>query len=636
MKKRLFILSLLTALFINVTFGQKGIINSAKKKYDKLSYVNTSEQLLKLAEEGNKSIDVLQNLANSYYFNGKMEDASKWYQELMTLETENTEVESIDTESYFRYAQSLKALKNYSEANLVMKKFSELNPNDSRAKLFNKNKNYLNEIDKLSSDFALKNLDVNTSFSDFGASIYQGNLVFASSRDQDGKLYNWNNQPFLDVFQLNNEGEISELSGEVNTKYHESSTTFTKDGNTMYFTRNNYLKRKFKKNDEDTHVLKTYKAVLVDGEWTNIESLPFNSDDYSVAHPALSVDETKLYFASDMLGTIGASDIFVVTINEDGTYSEPKNLGSEINTEGRENFPYVSEEGTLYFSSDGHVGLGGLDVFKVENIESNKRLVTNLGKPINSSKDDFGYIIKESTRKGYVTSNREGGKGDDDIYSFTKNACVQHVSGIVVDKDTNEIIANADVKIYDSNKKVIQTLKSDANGKFNFDLSCEDSSFNAIGNKRTYEEDSQSFAVNSKNNKEDIELKLSLKPEIDLFVLLNLEPIYFDFDKSNIRPDAEIELAKIIKYMKEFPKVKVDVRSHTDSRGRDAYNLGLSSRRNASTIKYLIESGGISANRITGKGYGETELTNKCRNGVKCTKAEHQANRRSEFIVVED
>lgn len=631
MKNKLFILSF--TLIANFSFSQKGKLNDAQKKYDQLSYIKTTEQLLEAAEEGNVTEEGLEYLANAYYFNGKMDDASKWYKVLLEKYLVS------DTETYFRYVQSLKALENYTEADVQMKRFAEVKSNDSRVKLFKSNQDYLNNINKLSQDFELNNLDVNTAFSDFGTSTNNGNLIFASSRDSNGRLYNWNQQPFLDLFQLSDDHSVRELDGDVNTRYHESSTTFTKDGTTMYFTRNNFFKGKFKKDSKNTHGLKIYKATFEDNEWTNIESLPFNSDEYNVAHPTLSVDEKKLYFASDMPGTIGASDIFVVTINDDDSYGTPTNLGAVINTEGRENFPYISEQGNLYFSSDGQIGLGGLDVFKVDSIENSIVSVTNLGKPINSSKDDFGYIIKESTREGYVTSNRAGGKGDDDIYSFVKNVCSQNVSGTVLDSDTNEIIVNANVTIYNAENKIIENLKSDINGAFNFALPCKENSFNSSGEKEKYNKGNQEFSIGSEGD--DVQLTLKLKPEqqaaavgTDLFKLLNLNPIYFDYDKSFIRPDAEIELAKIINYMRAFPNVKVDVRSHTDSRGRDAYNFALSNRRNKSTRDYIISVGAISADRLSGKGYGETELTNQCSNGVRCSKADHQANRRSEFIVI--
>ncbi|PHR69869.1 MAG: flagellar motor protein MotB [Lutibacter sp.] len=635
MKNRLFILLLI--LITNLSFGQKKVSRNAKKAYTNFSYIKTTQKLLELAEKEKASAEDLQYLANSYYFNGDMFNASKWYKAFVSVGQE------IDSESYFRYVLSLKAISNYSEADKIMKVFSELFPMDSRSKLFAENPDYLSEIENLSSDFVLQNLAINTPFSDFGTSTYKGNLIFASSKDISENLYSWNEQPFLDLFQLNNDGNVDEVMGDINTKYHESSTTFSKDGKTMYFTRNNYFEGKLKKGKNNTHKLKIYRATLVDDQWTNIESMPFNNDEYNVAHPTLNDDETKLYFASDMPGTLGASDIFVVTVDEDGSYGVPVNLGSKINTAARENFPYISNNGTLYFSSEGRIGLGGLDVFKYENIEaistSNNKAV-NLGKPINSIKDDFGFIINENTRKGYISSNRKGGKGDDDIYTFEKTICKLLITGTVVDATTNQILSDADITIYNENNVIINTFKSDSKGMFNQELPCEGALLKVKGEKEEYIQDVVSVEIDSKS-KEDVILKLNLKPEpaavgTDLFKLLNLNPIYFDYDKSFIRSDAEIELVKIINYMKEFPSIKIDVRSHTDSRGRDAYNFALSNRRNKSTREYIINIGGIFADRLIGKGYGETKLTNQCSNNVKCSKEEHQANRRSEFIITEN
>lgn len=634
MKKRIHILSILTILTFGFSNAQKSKVSSATKKYNKLSYIDSRSTFLELANKEGASPEIIEQLANTFYFNSEMEDAAKWYAKRIEMGSQ------INPENYFRYAQSLKALEKYKEANAVLRTFATLKPDDSRGIEFLNNTSYLEAIESMSQDYPLENLEINTPFSDFGTSLNNGNLVFASSRGQNEKIYNWNAQPFLDVFELDAEGNVKEVKGDINTKYHESSTTYTKDGNTIYFTRNNFYKGKFKKNSDNTHTLKIYKATLVDGKWTNIESLPFNNDEYSVAHPTLSVDEKKLYFASDMPGTKGMSDIFVVDINEDGSYGDPLNLGSRVNTEGRENFPFVSDKGVLYFSSDGHLGLGGLDVFKIEADDIKSGILKNIGQPINSPKDDFAYIINESSGKGYISSNREGGKGDDDIYSFVIPDCKYDVTGTVIDKKTNEILANTNIILKDENNNVLESLKSDNSGKFKLSLSCKVQTYIVEAQKEKYEDDFTDFTVETKNGK-DLKLKLALEPSAakigtDLALLLNLNPIYFDYDKSFIRPDAEIELAKVIKYMKEYPSVKIDVRSHTDSRGRDTYNLSLSQRRNKSTIEYIINEGGISADRVSGKGYGETRLTNRCSNGVKCSKSEHQANRRSEFIVVEN
>ncbi len=633
MKKRIYILAIITVFTSGISLAQKGKISSAVKKYEKLSYVASRNDLLELANREDASPEVIEKLANTFYFNSEMDDAAKWYEKLVNSNPQT------NPENYFRYAQALKAKNNYKEADEALRTFATLRPDDSRGIKFLNNTDYLEVIETVSQDYMLENLDINTAFSDFGASLYKDNLIFASSRDEDEKIYSWNAQPFLDLFELDSEGNVQEVAGDINTKYHESSTAFTKDGTTVYFTRNNYYNGRFKKNSENTHALKIYKATLVDGKWTNILSMPFNNDEYSVAHPTLSVDEKKLYFASDMPGTKGMSDIFVVDINEDGTYGTPLNLGSKINTEGRENFPYVSDKGILYFSSDGHLGLGGLDVFKIKADNISDDILKNVGKPINSSKDDFALIINESSRKGYISSNRDGGKGDDDIYSFEIPDCEYIIEGTVVDKRTNEILANTEVTLKDENNNVLESIKSDDKGAFQFNLSCKEQTYIVEAQKEKYEDDFTDFTVDTKAK--NSKLKLALEPSAagigtDLALLLNLNPIYFDYDKSFIRPDAEIELAKVIKYMQEYPSVKIDVRSHTDSRGRDAYNLALSERRNKSTKEYIINKGGISADRISGNGYGETRLTNRCSNGVKCSKEEHQANRRSEFIVVEN
>ena len=712
MKNRLFIISLFTLCLVKVCFGQKNKNKKAQKEYDNLSYAKIIEQLSSSAKVGKDDTKTLL-LANSYYFNGQMENASRWYNQLLS-----SNEDALDKEIYFRYSQSLKAIENYSESDRIMKKFIKLYPEDSRSKLFNIN--YLQAIDLVSDEFPLRNLEINSSFSDFGTSIYNGNLIFASSRNKKNKLYNWNNQPFLDLFQFDKEGNITEITGKVNTKHHESSAAFTKDGKTIYFTRNSS-----RKNDKNIIGLKIYKATFRDEKWRDIESLPFNSDDYNVAHPTLSVDETKLYFTSDMPGTIGGSDIFLVNINKDGTFGTLQNLGTKINTEGRENFPYVSDNGTLYFSSDSHLGLGGLDVFKfnsIDNLSTSKEVVTNIGKPINSPKDDFGYLINEVSLNGYFTSNRAGGKGDDDIYSFTRNPCEQSVKGVIVDKNTLESIPNADVTIYDQDNNTIETFKSDINGAYALDLVCDFNLYKLIGEKENYKNDTLVFTNSSEKIKN---LKLVLKPVLqhtskekdeltcphfsiiagsfsnksnaerkmksliiegydaaiaeinpeglfrvaygrfkskstaikllyhlkytlkkDAWFLIEdntalcedfeLKHILYDFDKSNIRPDAELELVKIIKYMNEFPKVKVVLLSHTDSRGDQPYNLSLSMRRNKSTTEYLVNKGGLSEERIKVESYGERKLINECSNGETCYEFLHQENRRTEFVFINE
>ncbi|WP_456439114.1 OmpA family protein [Psychroserpens sp.] len=641
------ILSVLALSFIvTIGYAQKGKVRQAKKEYDNLAYVKTSEILLEVANNGFKSVDLLQKLANSFYFNNQMKEAAQWYGELMAM---NDDME--DPEYYFRYAQALKSIENYDESDKWMKKFHEANRSDLRGKAFASTVDYLSKIDEASREFEVKNMDINTDVSDFGTTQYQDQLVFASARG-GGKKYQWNEQPFLDLFSADKQedGSYSNVTGfnaKVNSKFHESTVSFTPDDQVMYFTRNNYYNKKYKNSEDGTNRLKIFKATLEDDEWTNVESVHFNSDEYSVAHPTVNFTGTKMYFASDMKGTLGKSDIFEVDINVDGTLGEPVNLGASINTEGHETFPFVNSEGDLFFSSNGFAGLGGLDVFVIREFEklreSNQQLILeNIGRPINSPMDDFGYYENVATKEAFFTSNREGGKGDDDIYSFTIPDCEQIVEGVVKDVETDELIVGAKVTLLDAEGVALnsQIVGTDATYKFE-KLECEKEylirieaeDYETVEERFTTPKKPQSLVINPKLEK-DVK---GITEGTDLAETLGIPIIYFDFDKYDIRYDAEVELQKVLAVMKQYPTMVVDIRSHTDCRARAAYNLKLSDKRAKSTRQYLINNG-IEAGRLTAKGYGESQLVNDCgcepTNDSDCSEEEHQLNRRSEFIIV--
>lgn len=646
MIRKKYLLYTLLSLFTLVGYAQEKQLKKADKKYDNYAFINAIEIYEKVAEEGYKSKELFEKLGNAYYFNADLINASKWYGELFKLE------EEIDPEYYFRYAQALKSEKRYAESDEKMQEFNKLTGSDIRGSKFINQRNYLEKIGLLSGRYNIENLEINSPYSDFAPSFYEKKLIFSSARDTGVTTrykHKWNARPFLDLYsaEITENGDLSDVekfSKKLNTKYHESTTTFTKDGTTMYFTRNNYYKGKYKKDKKGINKLKIFRATRDGDRWINIEELPFNSNNYSVAHPALSADEKKLYFASDMPGTVGLSDLYVVDINDDGTFGEPKNLGKGINTEGRENFPFISQNNELYFSSDGHVGLGGLDIFVI-NLEDENSQILNIGEPINSTKDDFSFVINSTTKKGYFASNRDGGQGDDDIYSLVeitpiKWTCEQQIVGIIKDNKSNEILTEAQVKLFDKDNKELESIQSDREGKFRFKsiLECDQVYF-VRASKKDYIDGE---VLLQKQEQEGLRSTIVLleKEEVpfeigdDLAKILNIPIIYFDFDKSDIRPDAAAELEKVVAVMKQYPTLKIDVRSHTDSRGRDAYNMRLSQRRNKSTIAYII-SRGIDQSRLTGRGYGETRHVNKCSNGIKCSDEEHQLNRRSEFIVTE-
>lgn len=638
------------SLFVLVGYAQERKLDKADKKYDSYAFINAIEIYEEVAEEGYKSKELFEKLGNAYYYNADLTNAAKWYDELFKLEGLE---EAIAPEYYFRYAQALKSEKRYAESDQKMQEFNKLTGSDIRGNKFINTRNYLDQIAEQSGRFRITNLGINSAYSDFAPSFYlENNLVFSSARDTGiAKRYKhkWNARPFLDLYgaEVADNGSLANVdkfSGKLNTKYHESTTVFTKDGNTMYFTRNNYYKGKYKKDRKGINKLKIFRATREDDRWTNIEELPFNSDLYSVAHPALSVDEKKLYFASDMPGTVGQSDLFMVDINDDGTFGEPKNLGKEINTEARENFPFISQDNELYFSSDGHVGLGGLDIF-VMRLDDDEQIIYNVGEPVNSPTDDFSFIINTKTKKGYFASNRDGGQGDDDIYSFLEMKpiqweCEQELIGVVKDSKTNEILAGAQVKLFSNDNTELENTYSDEQGNFRFRaiLECDEVYF-VRGSKKDYNAAEVLLPKQEEPGVRSTVLLLE-KEEVpfevgdDLAKILNIPIIYFDFDKSNIRPDAAAELEKVVAVMKKYPTLKIDVRSHTDSRGTDSYNMKLSQRRNESTRAYIV-SRGVDVNRLIGAGYGETRHVNKCSNGVKCSEEEHQLNRRSEFIVTE-
>lgn len=592
-------------------YAQEGKVKVAGEKFEEFAYVNARDLYSRVANRGFTSPEVFSKLGDSYYFTADYADAVQWYEKLVTTG------EEVSPEYYFRYAQSLKSIKKYDKADKMMAVFVQMSGTDTRGEMFEKERDYLKEIEAQSGRYAIEQVNFNTELQDFSPSFLGERVVISSNRKSStgDYIHDWNNQPFLDLYVVDNaksdNPSIEKFSKNINTPYHESSSVFTESGDEMYFTRNNYSKKtKLKRDEAGTTKLKLYHSYKRGGVWSIPEELPFNSDEYSTAHPALSPDGTILYFASDMPGTKGLSDIWMSTINEDGTYGTPINLGSEINTEGRETFPFVSSDNKLFYATDGHVGLGGLDVFVTQLSDDGKVGASyNVGKPVNSSADDFGLILSESRGTGYFSSNRASGLGNDDIYSFTRDRkiltnCAQNIVGTTRDVKTDEILPQTTVTLRDKVNQVVATVTSDDLGKFTFsDVNCSET-YVVRGAKDTYEPHEVILTTSSDVGgiiNRDVYLKPGAQLVIggDLTNILELNPIYFDFDKSNIRPDAALELEKVIAVMQQYPTLKIDVRSHTDSRAPDAYNMKLSQRRNVSTIRYIVQQGGIDASRLT-------------------------------------
>lgn len=640
--KRYVCLTILLVLTGNFIFGQEGKKERGDKSYTKFAYIKASELYQRLVEKGYESQDLYGKLADTYYFNARYGEALPHYEKMLSYAGE------VRPAYYYRYAQCLKSEGKYTEAGKALEEFYTLigqpgGPAESLA-------DHIAEIEGFSGRYDITDAGINTEYADFGTAFMgDSEVLFATARDTGifvRRTHVWNKNPFLKLYSatVNDEGNLEKpvkVEGKVNKKYHQSTPAVTNDGKTMYFTRNNFLKGKYRRAKNGTNHLKIYRATYRDGKWENIEDLSINNDEYSTAHPALSPDGKQLYFVSDRHGTRGNSDLFVADIRADGSFGPVENLGDEINTEGKETFPFVSGSGELYFASDGHPGLGGLDIFTVRKDAFGNDQVINVGKPVNSTADDFAYIINEGNKRGFFSSNRGQDSGFDNIYALVEKepiALAAELCGHVRDSLTKVPLAGTQLTLYDENGGKLKTFQTDGSGDFCLEVAPR-KNYNLRAEKEEYQIHEEFITGLKNGEKRELLIELNREDIVvttgdDLTAKLGLKPIYFDFDGYKIREVSKIELGKVIEVMQQYPEISIDVRSHTDSRGSDSYNLQLSERRAKATVDYIVNIGEISRNRINGKGYGETRLVNECSNDVPCTAEQHQLNRRSEFVII--
>ncbi len=612
------------------------LIQQADDFFGKMWYAEAARvyDIVLEKSDAEHTFHLLSRAGDSHYYSGNMEKAFKWYHELY-----ETFGQEITEEKFFKYTHALKGTGRYRRAAKLTKLFRQ--KRGESIDEFTRDPNTWS-APKL---IEVKNLSINSKYSEFSPMFHNGtDVVFASSLDSSflaTRKYRWNNQPFLDLYvaKADEEGEdlkhAKKFSRKINTKYHEASVSFSPDQKTIYFTRNNYGK-KLKRGKNGINHLKIYKSQLVDGEWTKAVELPFNSEDFSTGHPSVSPDGKELYFVSDRPGGFGGTDVYVVDILDNGGFSEPKNLGRTVNTSKKEMFPYITSN-ALYFSSDRTMGLGGLDIYKSEHVDGVFSVGINLGEPINSNRDDFSYIIEESKGKGYFASNRKGGKGDDDIYSFKNILNLNAISGNILDETTNEAIEDAEVTLFDKDDIQVAQLRTQPDGSFIFKNLNPVSRYTVKTVKKGYF-DASSDVLTKEN--EDISLIQPLKQLKEIIaedkgvLKLEVETIYFDFDKFNIKPQSAQELDKLVAVMTEYPDMVIKIESHTDAIGSKDYNKYLSDKRAKSTRDYIVAHG-IDPGRIQSAiGYGEEQPLNECRDGTRCSISKHRENRRSEFIIV--
>ena len=760
-KTKLTIVLLLNIIGI-FSYAQSSRLRTANAEFEKMAYAQALRYYEAfLGSANNKKEQEKEALIKLAFCYRKLQDtknAERVYKDLF----KNFE-EGLDSEQFLFYAQALANNGKYRESQKMYSRYGELQKEDFRGRKFTVA--YMDNS-AFYKDSALYNVDfvypLNSKYSDFSPMFYENGLVFVSARNEGSgikRVFIQNETPFLDLFLFSDtlslrketrksvemalaslgsseksikpnkiqanenfddmeEPEIEEFSKSINSKYHEGPVTFFKDYKKIVFTRNNYNKGRAKKSDKGVNMLKLFIASKKGNKWTDIKELPINSDQYSTGHPALSPDNRKMYFVSDMPGGFGGTDIYVVDYR-DGSWGVPVNLGREINTEGSEMFPFVDEAGNFYFASDGHAGLGGLDMFYVE-FRNGVPFggVENLGAPINSTKDDFGFITDAERSHGYFSSNRRKGYSDDNIYAFTKGC--NSLNLIVLNQETNEPLADTELRMvkngvnkqrYITNSQGQTSLCLESGSDFEFKAFKEGyevgtitygTMSNSLAKKqqlKLYLEPSKrplvrgrivsevdqrpiagatvtlenerdgsietiitgvdgryvfqpvrdgkysvtavkdNYAINTesigkiKNSKKNIsvEQNFGMIGEGDIF---RLDNIYYDLDKSEIRTDAKKELDnKVIPILKKYPDIQIELRSHTDSRASEEYNLRLSAERAKSVVDYLIKKG-ISSSRLTAQGYGESELVNECDDSVKCSEVEHQQNRRTEFKIL--
>jgi outer membrane protein OmpA-like peptidoglycan-associated protein/tetratricopeptide (TPR) repeat protein len=626
MKIRLNFLYLIIAL-VGLNSCANQTLKKANREYEHMHLQNAIKHYNKVLEKKPVNIATV-NIANSYFLTNDYKNARHYYKDAVYMQES-------DCGDYINYAKILMHDEDYDEAKVWLDKFLTHHPDDLVAKMLYASCNSISDFYRDTTLFELHKMEVDGFTNTFSPTELNKGVVFSGDKEVklDAKTSSWTGNSYLDLYftEKNEDGtwlDPAILKGDINGKYHEGPAVFTKDGKTVYFTRNNYKKRKLNDNSPGENNLKLYSAELVGEKWTNIKELPFNSDFYSVGHPALNEAENKLYFISDMPGGIGGTDVWMATKNGE-EWSKPENLGETINTQGNEMFPYYHNDGSLYFSSDAHHSMGGLDVF-ISSLVDNKWLEPeNLNYPLNSSKDDFGFVLSEDNKTGYVSSSRTS-VGGDALYEFVKHPPKFNTFGLVTSKLTQKPLAEVSVVLSDLSGKTIKEIKTTSNGKYRFKLE-PNGDYKVFVRKEGFFAVSQIISTVGKKYSEDFEVNLSLD-ELIIEKPIVIENIYYDYDKWFIREDAKPELDKLVKIMEDNPRIIVELSSHTDSRASGRYNIVLSDKRAHAAVEYILTKG-ISQDRISAKGYGETKLLNDCKDNVECTEEQHQINRRTEFKV---
>jgi outer membrane protein OmpA-like peptidoglycan-associated protein/tetratricopeptide (TPR) repeat protein len=707
-------------------WAQSSLIKAGDRQYENLAFKDALSYYQKAHRKDTTNAAVKLKIAESYRKLNDPANAEGWYAQVV----DDTVAQA---EHWLYYAEALSSNGKYDLAKQWYKRYNQKTGKERRATHRIRGIEELKSFLRNEQFVSVNEVEFNSPESDFSPTFYGDQLVFASAREGKGN-FAWDHSNYLDLYRVSpGESSVEELEKGVNGKYHEGSAVFYDSATRVIFTRSNYQKNKLGKSREGVNTLELFYSEKTDDLWSAPERLPFNSAEFSTGHPTIGSD-TTLYFASDRPGGFGGTDLYRCA-RQNGAWGEPVNLGKTINTEGNEMFPFLFDDEQLYFASNGHEGLGGLDVFGVD-LKSTIPRITNLGSPINTSADDFGLIVKPDGQHGYFTSNREDGTGNDDIYTFAslKPLLDQFtLRGVINDQKEGTPLFAARVTLLDQDGKTVTAVPTNNQGEYSFmvepdkqyrvkvqaadyfdqqtdvatvaakeqtpwqaDMALlKDYGFSLFGQitenqssepindvqvtlidnmtgetvleTTTGTQGSFRYGMEGKKLNDRISYQIKLAKEgylgksatfnsaldkpgeinlhdvlnvgldkidigTDIGALIDVQPIYFDLGKYAIRPDAAQELNKIVRTMQENPSLEIELGSHTDARGSASSNLRLSDKRAKASADYIV-SQGIDRLRITGKGYGETTILNRCGDGVKCSEDEHQQNRRTEFTI---
>lgn len=641
------LLGVLTGWFtLSMSFAQEtpGLRDRADRYYEEYQYAKAIPIYLRLADSKNPRLLDLERLADSYAKMDKYEDAENWYARIV-------EDAKSTPENFLAYAWVLKQNARYSEAKTALQRYAEETGDLERV---------VHEIAGCDSAevwmanptaHKLRNeAGINTERAEFGAYPIGGGVFYAGepSLEAGGEAYGWTGEAYLRIFTANGDASTglsapSLWESDLNVQpFHVGPVSSDASGQTLFVTRT-YPGKPEEVQRSSGRKYRTQKLELFiyekdgQGKWVGTPFAYNNVEEYSVGHASLDPSGEILYFASDRPGGHGGTDIWYSVKQADGSWGSPENAGPEINTAGDELFPGIAPSGTLYFSSNGWVGMGGLDIFSAQGSKNNWQKPQNLRFPMNSAGDDFAMVSTQESDQGmsgFLSSNRKEGKGKDDIYSFSyeKPKIILVLKGVAYNKATGEELPQTAVTLFSGERQLVSKQSTRTDGVFIFELQ-PGMEYSILGQKSGFYSDSARVSTVGLVKSDTLLAALYLDPLFEIGKTLQLENIHYDFDKHNIRKDAAEILDELVRIMRDNPSLVIELSSHTDSRGSDSYNLALSERRAHAAVEYLV-SRGIARDRMQAKGYGETRLLNECSNGVACSIAQHQANRRTEITVL--